>query len=140
MSIGQRVNIYLESSQLFVYLWLGEGYKSVMSEDLSAILVSATNWDNVSGMHNSFLELWRQIGFIGTMIISIWFLVVTIQKFKKSKFNNDRGYYACLSLFCFLLFGLWESSYGPYTSITTLVILRLALTSSSEQKTENFNR
>lgn len=108
------------------YLWVGDGYKSPIDIGILSSLSNSTSWLEASGFHNSFFELWRQFGLIGSLLVLGCVLGYGFWSTRRQSFKDRKGFFFMLAVQVYLFFGLVESGFGLSFTFWLLVLLRLA--------------
>lgn len=129
------------SSTLEPYFFFGEGFKSAYAPAILDSLTSVSAWDDASGFHNSFFEMWRQFGLIGAIFIIIlltaWIMVIIYRRSTR----EDSVFWFLSALALYFIYGLVESGFTISFSIWSLVTLRLGwLVLYEKRNKENYHR
>lgn len=121
-----RVLIWgIAPSTLEGFTFFGEGYKSSYSSVILDSLTSATGWEDASGFHNSFFEMWRQVGLIAALVIVALGLLTAVSMVRNRSISNPTVYWFVVAVSCYFIYGLVESGFGIGFSVWSLIVLRL---------------
>lgn len=108
------------------YFWAGDGYKSAIDTGILSSLSNSTSWLEASGFHNSFFELWRQFGLIGSLFVVGCVLGYGFWSMRRQSLKDRNGFFFMLAVQIYIFFGLVESGFGLSFTFWLLILLRLA--------------
>ena len=129
------------SSTLEPYLFFGEGFKSSYASSILDTLSSVSAWDDASGFHNSFFEMWRQFGLFGAIFFIILLIAGVFAITFRRSIREDSVFWFLSALALYFIYGLVESGFTISFSIWSLVTLRLGwLVLYEKRSKENYHR
>jgi len=110
--------------------WLGRGYRSFWTESVSGFLIMAGHG------HNSFLDLWLELGFVGLGLFVTTFVIALRQAVTRLKYSKDReAIWNIMFLVYLFLYGLVAKIFPEHSSIAwVLYIATLVFLSSPSRR------